>query len=250
MNYFNSLAELDIVEPVHLSEKGSQQIKEFKDFATPLLGDIRKGDAAKAKIAEYYLEHKAEYTDGAVKILEPLVEQLGVSKGYISQVKQAKEFKGALHHNGLSQWVSEHPVSVQYYLTRIPHQDLMSKYMTGEHFSKREAQETIRVNQVTEVRPVEEPTKTAFQLQQEKEAKMVEDEEYPLIRSNAGARSYMNGTRKGRIEACAQTLLDMKYKPGNSESDQELRRMLGGLRKLLDRVEGLPVFEPKSLSDS
>ena len=70
-----------------------------------------------------------------MKVLEPLVKQLGVSAEYISQIKKAGEYKDSLTNPGLRQWVEEHPVSVQYEITRIPHESVTKKFMTGQHFS-------------------------------------------------------------------------------------------------------------------
>ena len=114
MNYFNELTEIESVTTTHLSTKGSEQVNDFIDFVKPLIPDIKKGEAAKAKIAQYYLDNKSEYTDGCVKVLEPLANQLGVSPGYISQIKKAGEYKNTLSNLGLRQWVDEHPVSIQY----------------------------------------------------------------------------------------------------------------------------------------
>ena len=81
MNYYNILTELESINTTHLSDKGSAQVAEFEAFVTPLTPDIRKGDAAKAKVAEFYLEHKSQYTDRCVKVLEPLINRLVVSAG-------------------------------------------------------------------------------------------------------------------------------------------------------------------------
>ena len=89
---------------------------------TPLIPDIRKGDADKAKIAEFYLENKSQYIDGCKKVLELLISQLGVSAGYISQIKKAKEYKDNIHHPHLKQWVKEHPVNIQYRLSKALHE--------------------------------------------------------------------------------------------------------------------------------
>ena len=81
MNCYNTLTELESINTTHLSDKGSAQVAEFEVFVTPLIPDIRKGDAVKAKIVEFYLENKSKYIDGCKKVLEPLISQLGVSAG-------------------------------------------------------------------------------------------------------------------------------------------------------------------------
>ena len=94
---------------MHHSDKGSAQVAEFEAFVTPLIPDIRKGDAAKARIAELYLENLSQYTDGCKWILEPLISQLGMSAGYINQLKRAEEYKDIIHHPSS---IIHHPSSV------------------------------------------------------------------------------------------------------------------------------------------
>ena len=181
MNYFNALTELETINTTQLSEKGSQQVQDFQDFVTPLIPDIRNGEAAKAKIAEYYLEHKNQYTEGCVKVLEPLVNQLGVSAGYISQIKKAKEYKDSIQDTSLEQWVDEHPISIQYHIAKAPHEKVMEKFMTGEHCSKREAESFTRVKSEVKIKPGLEPASSEYQLKVEKAKVLVEDNIWPIL---------------------------------------------------------------------
>ena len=218
MNYYKTLAELESINTTHLSDKDSAQVAEFEAFVTPLIPDIRKGDAAKAKIAEFYLEHKSQYTDGCVKVLEPLINQLGVSAGYISQLKKAKEYKDNINNPQLKSWVAEHPVSIQYHIAKAPHATVIKKFKTGENCSFRETQEFKRLKKEEEkLNPVTEETKTHFQLQQERYEAMVESDEKPLIRTKRAAACLMAGTRKDVLAAAAQVLLDVKYEDNDLE---------------------------------
>ena len=121
MNYYNTLTELNNTNKTHLSDKGSAQVAEFESFVNPLIPEIRKGDSAKAKIAEFYIKNKSRNTDGCKKLLEPLISQLGVSAGYNSQLKKAKEYKVNIYHPQFKEWVEEHPVTIQYHLSKAPH---------------------------------------------------------------------------------------------------------------------------------
>ena len=205
MNYFNTLTELDI-QTTHPSEKGTQQGNDFVDFARPLLPDIKKGEAAKAKLAEYYLEHKSSYTEGSINLLEPIVNQLGVSNGYVSQIKKAKEYKQNLHNKALEQWVDEHPMSIQYYISKSPHDKVMEKYRTGEHLSKREAEAFTRVKKEEELQPASEQTLSEYQQRCKQADEMVEDKTMPYLTKREAATTFMSGSTEACIAACMEKI--------------------------------------------
>ena len=236
MNYFNELTEIESVTTTHLSTKGSEQVNDFIDFVKPLIPDIKKGEAAKAKIAQYYLDNKSEYTDGCVKVLEPLVNQLGVSPGYISQIKKAGEYKNALHDSGLRQWVDEHPVSIQYEIARIPHECVADKYMTGEHFSFREARKCKDEAKVEKVDTAAEDTVTVYQERMSAAKAMVADEGKKYIYDVNSAEVYMSSTVPGLLAAAMQKISEM------STCDEQRRRQLLHLRDLVNQAINKPAY--------
>jgi hypothetical protein len=240
MNYFNSLCELDTLNnTVHLSEKGAQQINEFREYVTPLIPDIRKGDAAKAIIAEYYLDKKEGYTDGVKKILEPLVEQLGVSGSYISQIKKAREFKASIASSEMKQWVDEHPISVQYELAKADHHQLMDVYKKGEHCTLRQARNfRLPKKEEDNLNTVTRETKTAYQLQQERYQEMADSDEYKLLRTAEHAQVFCTGSRKSVLAAAAQVLYNIKYQ------DPELEKILVIINQLSQKALEKPAYVP------
>jgi hypothetical protein len=238
MNYFNSLCELNTLNnTVHLSEKGAQQINEFREYVTPLIPDIRKGDAAKASIAEYYLDRKEGYTDGVKKILEPLVEQLGVSNGYISQIKKAREFKASIASSEMKQWVDEHPISVQYELAKADHHQLMDVYKKGEHCTLRQARGFRQPKTEGDTLNTATPeTKTEYQLQQERYQAMADSDEFPLLRDAKHAQVFCAGNRKAILAAAAQVLYNIKYQ------DPELEKILVIVNQLSQKALEKPLY--------
>ena len=237
MNYYNALTELETIDATHLSVKGSEQMNDFISFATPLIPDIKRGDAAKAKIAQYYLERKATYTEGCQKMLEPLIAQLGVSGGYISQIKKANEYKESLHNDSLKQWVDEHPVTIQYRLAKAPHQQVMEKFLSGEHCSKREVENFTRVKpEVTEVElePCSEPTLTEYQEQLKKQQDLIDDSELPYIHNHDSAKAYLASTTSSALAVCMEKINRL------STCDEDRRKQLLHLIKLAEKALELP----------
>ena len=76
MTLTNHFAPLAYLDTTHLNDKGQKQVTEFVQFVEPPIDDIKRGDSAKAKVAEYFLENQSTYTDGARSLLDPLMEQL------------------------------------------------------------------------------------------------------------------------------------------------------------------------------
>ena len=212
MNYFNNLCELaTLTDTTHLSDKGSKQVEAFVSYVTPLIPDIKKGDAAKAAIASYYLEHKSGYTPGTKKMLEPLVNTLGVSSGYISQVKKAKEFVGSIQSKDISAWVSEHPITVQYRMAKLDHDQLHTKFKTGEHFSQREVESFTRVNQTKEEPvPVSAEVSTTYKDTQTKISDLIGDESKKWITNHGSASAYLSSGRSDLIRAALQVVSDIE----------------------------------------
>ena len=69
MTLTNHFAPLTYIDTSRLSDKGQRQVTEFVQFVEPLIDDIKLGDSAKAKVAEYFLQHQSTYTDGARNLL-------------------------------------------------------------------------------------------------------------------------------------------------------------------------------------
>ena len=116
-NHFAPLAYIDI-DTSRLSDKGRAQVAEFVQFVEPLIDDIKRGDTAKAKVAEYFLQHQSTYTDGARNLLDPLMEQLCISPSYRSKLRTALKYRSETTNKSLQSYIAEHPVTVQYLMAR------------------------------------------------------------------------------------------------------------------------------------
>jgi len=245
-NYYSPLTAIEAADTTHLSEKGSAQIRELLEYVKPRYKAVVDGEISKEEIAIHYLEVEKEYTEGAKKFATGIVEALGISKGYLSKIRNGNRFLE--EHQGnkpLQQWIGEHPVTCRYLMSKVPHEVVMNKYHTGAHFKQaelsqvsRETKEDEQLNEVTET------TKTDYQLQQEKFVEMVESDEKPLIRTTGAAACYMSGIRKDVLAAAAQVLYDIKYQ------DQSLEKILEIIKKLSQKaLEKEPYVAPSRLSE-
>lgn len=234
MNYFNSLTELEQINTINLGDKATLQVNEFVDFVKPLLPEIKKGEAAKAKVAEYYLAHKDSYTDASKKMLDSFMTQVGVSSGYISQLKKAKEYVNSIQNPSLKGYVEEHPVTVQYRLAKSPHEKVMEKFQSGEHCSKREAESFTRVNSEDKISEVTEATKTEYQLKQQREQDLVDDTSLKYIYDTKVAQTYMTGTTNSSIASTMQKISNL------TTCDEKRAKQLDHLIELCQEAKRLP----------
>ena len=137
-NHCAPLTCIDI-DTSRLSDKGKGQVAAFVQFVEPLIDDIKRGDSAKAKVAEYFLEHQSTYTEGARNLLDPLMEQLGISPSYRSKLCTTLKYRSETTNKSLKSYIEEHPVFVQYLMAKMPYEEVHKKMMSGFHFSQREA---------------------------------------------------------------------------------------------------------------
>ena len=241
-NYYNPLALIDVTT---LSEKGQQQVNDFIEYLRPRYSTIKDGEITKEEVARHYLEMEASYTDGAKARISTLTEGLGISKGYLSKIRNAgkllEEYSGS---PTTSKWIEEHPVSCQYLMGRVSHNDLYRKISSGTHFTKSELETIIKKNKEETVSQPTEETKTHYQLQQERFKQMVESDEKQLIRTTGAAACYMSGNRKDVLAAAAQVLYDIKYQ------DKNLERILEVIKTLSQKaLEKEPYVAPSRLSE-
>ena len=95
MNYFNPLAVLN-PEETNLSTKSVDQITDYKEFIRPRFEGLVKGELAKQEIARFYLEQEKDYTDDCKNFIDKINEGIGISKGYLSQLRTADKFVASL----------------------------------------------------------------------------------------------------------------------------------------------------------
>ena len=207
-NHFVPLAYIDI-DTSRLSDKGKGQVAAFVQFVEPLIDDIKRGDTAKAKVAEYFLKHQSTYTEGARNLLDPLMEQLCISPGYRSKLRTALKYRSETTDKSLQSYIAEHPVTVQYLMAKMPHEEVHKKMMSGFHFSQREA--AAKVSSKKPGKKPEEQELTHDQFRREKHKEIAGDPDYKYLSDEASAKVYCSGQERAIILACMQVLSEMNW---------------------------------------
>lgn len=233
-NYYNPLAIIDVSA---LSEKGQQQVNDFIDYLRPRYCAIKDGELTKEEVARHYLEMESSYTDGAKARISTLTDGLGISKGYLSKIRSARKLleRYSLDRTA-SNWIDEHPVSCQYLMGKVSHNDLYKKLMTGTHFTRSELEIIIKNNKEEAASQPADETKADFQLQQERYAEMVEDESYKYITNSKFAQTFMAGTTNSAIAACMEKVSRL------TTCDEKREKQLLHLMALCEEALRLPRY--------
>ena len=207
-NHFAPLAYIDI-DTSRLSNKGKGQVAAFVQFVEPLIDDIKRGETAKAKVAEYFLQHQSTYTEGVRSLLDPLMEQLCISPGYRSKLRTALKYRSETTDKSLQSYIAEHPVTTQYLMAKMSHEEVHKKMISGFHFSQREAAE--KVSSRKPQKKKEEQQLTHEQMMKQKHKKLAGDPVYRYLDSEAAAKVYCSVQTRAIILACMQALSEIDW---------------------------------------
>lgn len=200
----NNLTTLVSPDTTHLSEKGSLQVSDYLNFVQSKFDDIKQGELAKQQVARYYLEQ--ELTEGADKLITGINDALGISKGYLSQIRSASKFVDSLGSDisskKLKAYVEEHPITVQYRMSKVNPDVIREKMMTGQRFTKSEAEKFTRVNQPDKI-----PNPASPPVVQESRTQQLVDGDKKYIDDMTVASAYTFGMRPV-VKAALQYVTD------------------------------------------
>jgi len=229
---------IDTLKIAELDERSSAQVIAFRDFARPLIDEIRKGDQSKAKIANYYLANYADYTEGTIDALQPLIESLNISRSYLCKLQQTKKFIDQETDKIIKSFMEQHPPTVQYLLTKLDPVTLGSTARLERAVTFRQAQclvkgEAISARKQTAGLPKSQsPSKQ--ELRNLELAQLVSSKEYKYIQEPKDAEVYKTGSRKNLMNAFRQMLhklIDNKYR--NTAYDEALTAIQKAIEEVL-----------------
>lgn len=239
-NYYSPLASINNLDVAHLSEKGAANVQELIDYVRPRYQSIIDGATAKQEVARFYLERSGDYTDGANKLITNIITALGISKGYISKIKSADKYLETLHLDTLKTWVSEHPITCQYYIAKQDHQTTMDKFTSGSHFSRTELE--VNAKEAKELKPAEQPTPEIVEEVKSKTQELIDDPSRVYINTISQAATALGSVRGDLIAATMDTVSRIKYM--DSKREKQLRHLI----KLCNEALAKPEYVPQPLS--
>ena len=227
-NYFHPLSYVDTEE---LDQQTQLQVSSFIDFVRERWQQLKAGQAAKQEIVEFYLASNDEYTKESKQVLSLVMERLDISKAYVSQVKRAREFRNEMALTRIHGFIAEHPVTVQYQMSKLSIEEIDAKQKTGHHFSKRELEARFtRVNNDAPKPPTDKQVREQELLEKYQGVKYLDN--FPKA-----AEVYDSKPSNAAVFAAAMRIIaDQSFK--NPQWVASLRH----LRSLIDTYLDKPVY--------
>ena len=234
---------IDRLKIAELDERSSAQVIAFRDFARPLIDEIRKGDQSKAKIANYYLANHAEYTESTIEALLPLIESLNISRSYLCKLQQTKKFIDQETSETIKSFVEQHPPTVQYLLTKLDPITLGSTALLERAVTFRQAQCLVKDKDVSARKQKSQSTESQPPNKQELRnlelMQLVNSKGHTYIQDTKDAEIYKIGKRKNIMNACLQMLHDLtqnKYRNTNYD------KALTAIKKAAEEVLAKDIY--------
>jgi hypothetical protein len=207
-------------------------VEEFIDFLIPLLREYQQGYHAKHQIAKLYLNSRDRWSIEARKINKQIVEQLDISKGYLSKVQIIMDFRHehVIRDAQLLHFFDDHPVSVQYYLTKLPVSVIRERMRAGGVFRQRELEQKVSVGN-------SEQPKLPTEKQQHDQDLLQKYQDKRYLGNPKAAAVYDSKPSKAAVLAAAmQILADEQYR------NSEWVNSVSELQKLTSTYLSLPFY--------
>jgi len=207
-------------------------IETFIGDLIPLLREYQQGYHAKHQIAKLYLNSRDGWSNEAREVNKQIIEQLDISKGYLSKVQSIMDFRSenVVRDAQLLSFFDGHPVSVQYYLTKLTVSELKERMLAGGVFRQRELEQKVSVGNSGKPKQL-----TEKQLQDQDLLEKYQDKRY--LGNPKAAAVYDSKPSNGAVLAAAmQILADQHYR--NSDWISSVRE----LQQLTTKYLNLPFY--------
>ena len=207
-------------------------VKEFLDHLMPLLEEYQQGYHAKHQIAKLYLNCRKNWSIEARQVNKQIMEQLDISKGYLSKVQSIMDFRNEkLPDNAeLLAFFDGHPVTVQYYMTRLSPYQIEDSMLWGHQFTRKHFEK-----EVSPGNPGKPMQLTEKQQQNQSLLEKYQDKRY-LSNAKAAAVYDSRPSTAAVFAAAMQILADQQYR--NSDWINSVRE----LNQLTSRYLSLPFY--------
>ncbi len=121
----------------NLSNQSQEQLIELSKKLKPYLKQYLE---SKGAISHIYLDwlQKEVTTNEAKKYVQPFMEELGISKGYLSKLRTVNTFRQETlegEPDTFLQWFDSHGIDKQYQLTKVNFNDVVLLWQEGEKVS-------------------------------------------------------------------------------------------------------------------
>ena len=207
-------------------------VKEFIDYLIPLLREYQKGYHAKHQIAKLYLNSRDGWSVEAREVNKEIMAQLDISKGYLSKVQAIMDFRNKeLPDNAeLLAFFDGHPVTVQYYMTRLRPHEIEDSMLWGHHFTRKWFEEKVSLGNSNKPKQLTEKQKHDQDLLEKYQDK-------PYLSNAKAAAVYDSKPSIAAVFAAAmQILADQQYR------NSDWINSVSELQKLTSKYLSLPFY--------
>ena len=127
----------------HLSEETTQELNELNQKLQPYL---QKYDECRGAMSFIYSEWLKKASKEAQKYAQPFLNELGISKGYVSKLRSVNAFRD-LHSSEpdtFFKWFDSNGVDKQYQLAKANFNDVVVLWSVGEKVSHETLKDLIK----------------------------------------------------------------------------------------------------------
>ena len=128
-----------------LNYQAQEQLKDLNNRLNPYLEQY---DNCRNSIVETYRDWKTSANKTAIAYAEPFIEEIGISKGYLSKLNQIDKFKAEYKklswHDDFLDWFESHGTEKCYLLTKAGLAKASELHMSNEKVSLRNLKEYIK----------------------------------------------------------------------------------------------------------
>ena len=134
------------IEPTNeLNYQAQEQLKDLNNRLNPYLEQY---DKCRNSIVETYRNWKTSANKSAIAFAEPFIEEIGISKGYLSKLNQIDKFKAEYKKLGWQDdfldWFDSHGTEKCYLLSKAGLDKASQLHMSNEKVSLRNLKEYIK----------------------------------------------------------------------------------------------------------
>ena len=134
------------IEPTNkLNYQAQEQLKDLNNRLNPYLEQY---DNCRKSIVETYRDWKTSANKTAIAFAEPFIEEIGISKGYLSKLNQIDKFKAEYKKLGWQDdfldWFDSHGTEKCYLLSKAGLDKASELHMNNEKVSLRNLKEYIK----------------------------------------------------------------------------------------------------------
>ena len=216
---------------------GPQTKHELETLLTQLKPYLQEYERSRTSIASVYSRWRSGASSTAKKYADLFIEDIGISKGYLSKLKKIELFRKEKlldEPREFNDWFEQQPITSQYYLTKTSFIDVVNLWDSGQKVSRETAKALARHYENLNMKPKPEPTNPKAGLipgidQNRKEfleKQIINNDSFPLL-NNLRLANYWSGMSHDELLTLVEQRLMISEDKGKDSFRGRLKALLG-----------------------